>query len=181
MKPIQEEEIKDAIIDHIYETILLHKQTIPEKANGETLSVRGNGTISISDNPLTKHEELKSVKHFVADIEYVKLIKKYNGVKVLDSLFFERLNNGNLPFPKAESVLELQDVLIASGYLVNNRADEEEIKLTPKGANHFEKGLSFKKEFLNQETIRKANLRSWISLIVAVASILMTIGIKLLE
>jgi hypothetical protein len=181
MKPIQEEEIKDAIIDHIYESISLQKQTVIKTAKGEPLYVPGNGTFSVSDHPLTKDEELKSIKSFVPDVEYVKLVKEYNGVKVLDSLFFERLNNGNLPFPKADSILELQDLLISSGYLMNNRTDEEEIKLTPKGVNHFEKSLSFKKEFLNQETIRKANIRSWISLIVAIASILITIGFKLLE
>lgn len=183
MKKELAETIKDAMIDHIYETLKLAKQTVITNDLDEKLYIRGNVPLKKSDHPLTKDRDLKGVKYFVPPVEYMKLIDTYQGISV-DSLFIVRLRAMSMDVPKDSELLEIQEFLKAASYLVNNQPVTDEIKLTPKAINHYEKGLSFSKDFFNQNTVKKANIRSvWsfriaiISSIIAIATTLDKLGV----
>lgn len=166
------EEIKDSMVDFIYEFLKLDKQTIVKTGYGDTLHYIGSAKIDRND-PILQNTKY-TVTHAVPEKEYMTLIFTHHGLYAQTS-FTNRLHARKLTYKNVEELCGILDHLKASGYVVSNRPNTDEIKLTPKGINHYEKGLSFKKDYITQRIARQSNIRSKWSLTISIVGIVIAI------
>lgn len=169
MKDRIKEEIKDAIVDFTYDHLKLKKiQKVSFKSN---LSVPPpeNATYQELQSYFRKGGILTTTYENTKD-EYVKLIDTSS--RNIDVILAHNLHQRKIYYKAINysSIKIVIDELTASGYLVSNGHDHYSLKVTPKGDNHYEKGLSFRKDFQNQQIVRLSFRNSVISLVVAILS-----------
>jgi hypothetical protein len=166
------EELKDAIIDQLYDYLNLTKFKIIKTSGGIYSS---SPELNIMDNPefakKINSEEFES-GYYKSGKEYCRLLT----AKGPQSGLMTKLRNRKVPELEMATIQDAVDFLISTGYVVQNQPVTHELKLSPKGINHFEKGLSFSKDYFNQTVVRNSDRRSWISLIIAALSVIIAIA-----
>lgn len=190
MKDRQKEVLKDVIIDYLYD--FQHHEKV-RVIKGKGLNLQVDTEVNVKQDTelyaLIKAHEIEGVGYGYRGKEYCQIISGGADTqflvhsKLLDRL--ERIKLIKRSDGKSHEVSLLIDNAIQAlcdrSYLARNYPVVSEVKLTPKGIQHYEKGSSFEKDYFNQTSVKGANKRSWVSTGIAVASLLFTFGFKACE
>jgi hypothetical protein len=175
MKSQLKERLKDIIIDHVYD-YCFNEVVMKIEGGGNKIEL-GRGS-KVEDDPFMQviHENIKKSGEYKA--YYDKRNKKYckiiEGKNIFKS-FTDKLVY--LGFEKSDTLhLEINEAiqfLLHRSYLSHNQPIESEYSLTDKGLNHYLTGASFEDKYLQNQDSHQTRLISVISLVVAIAAILL--------
>ena len=182
MKQIDQEKIKDIIIDYIYDFLYQDKVKII-KSDSVNITVDPNYDIKkdeLLSSLLKSAVNSGKFKMYYGEreVSYCELVTSegvhHEFLNRVERLGFER-NKVNL-----ELIISLIQELCDRGFVVRNQPKTDELKLSEKGLNHYKSGNSFEQKFIEYQEVRRANRISkiaiWVAGITALITLFTTLG-----
>jgi hypothetical protein len=178
---IQQEKIKDVIIDYIFD-FLYQDRVQFIKSDNINISVGPN--YEINKDILLSTLIKSAIDSGSFNMYYGEREVNYCELVSAQGVHHEFLNRiERLGYLRTEITLEIITSLVQElcdkGYIVRNQPKSSELKLSKKGVNHYENGNSFEQKFIQYQEVKEANKLSkraiWISGLTLLITLIMTL------